>query len=111
VIVEATTQPLPSPTSTPTLRPALGQRTLAPRVAALPSCGELAAALFVVRQYGPRRLWDETETAYRWWHEVGEPLIGSPRFGLTLTLTHTSQTLWLDTPATPVRHWELDTWC
>jgi protein-L-isoaspartate O-methyltransferase len=63
-------------------------------------------APFVVRQYGPRRLWDETEAAYRWWHEVGEPRLGSPRFGLTLT--HTSQTLWLDTPATLVRHWELD---
>lgn len=28
-----------------------------------------------VRQYGPRRLWDEAETAYRWWEAKGRPTI------------------------------------
>lgn len=28
---------------------------------------------YAVRQFGPRRLWDETEVAYRWWQQRGEP--------------------------------------
>lgn len=28
---------------------------------------------YLVRQSGPRRLWDEAETAYRWWQRRGEP--------------------------------------
>jgi protein-L-isoaspartate O-methyltransferase len=28
---------------------------------------------FIVRQHGPRRLWDDAETAYRWWRSQGEP--------------------------------------
>lgn len=52
-----------------------------------------------VRQLGPRRLLDEAEAAYDWWHDQGEP--GMDRFGLTAT--NTRQWLWLDTPATVVR--------
>jgi protein-L-isoaspartate O-methyltransferase len=28
---------------------------------------------YVVRQFGPRRLWDEAEAAYRWWESSGKP--------------------------------------
>ncbi|MDQ3577900.1 MAG: protein-L-isoaspartate(D-aspartate) O-methyltransferase [Actinomycetota bacterium] len=28
---------------------------------------------FIVRQYGPRRLWNEAEAAVRWWQSNGEP--------------------------------------
>lgn len=28
---------------------------------------------YIVRQSGPRRLWDEAETAYHWWQRAGEP--------------------------------------
>ncbi|MGH3798381.1 MAG: methyltransferase domain-containing protein [Pseudonocardiaceae bacterium] len=32
------------------------------------------AGPYPVRQYGPRRLWDEAETAYHWWeHDLGRP--------------------------------------
>ncbi|GAA4545876.1 methyltransferase domain-containing protein [Amycolatopsis samaneae] len=30
-----------------------------------------------VRQFGPRRLWNETESAYRWWVRKGKPAIES----------------------------------
>lgn len=60
-------------------------------------------APFTVRQLGPRRLWDEAVHAYDWWYEHGKP--GPERFGLTVTTT--SQTVWLDTPETAVRTWRL----
>ena len=41
-----------------------------------------------VRQHGPRRLWDEAETAYRWWKNIGEP---SPR-DWEFTITPDNQT-------------------
>ncbi|MFJ6697552.1 methyltransferase domain-containing protein [Streptomyces sp. NPDC091272] len=47
-----------------------------------------------VWQDGPRRLWDEVETAYRWWIDRGEP--DHTRFGLTVTTE--GQFAWLDTP-------------
>jgi protein-L-isoaspartate O-methyltransferase len=53
---------------------------------------------FVVEQYGPRRLWDEVETAHRWWQHAGRP--GRLRFGLTVTTD--AQTIWLDDPGQPV---------
>lgn len=28
---------------------------------------------YIARQCGPRRLWDEVETAYRWWQSQGGP--------------------------------------
>ncbi|UQA91204.1 protein-L-isoaspartate O-methyltransferase family protein [Streptomyces halobius] len=48
-----------------------------------------------VWQSGPRRLWDEVETAYRWWEEQGRPT--HDRFGLTITPE--GQRAWLDDPA------------
>jgi protein-L-isoaspartate O-methyltransferase len=45
-----------------------------------------------VRQYGPRRLWDELEAAYQWWVDAGKP--DHTRFGLTVTSD--GQALWLD---------------
>jgi protein-L-isoaspartate O-methyltransferase len=58
-------------------------------------------APFTVSQIGPRRLWDETEAAYDWWHDHGEPR--SDRFGITITPT--THTVWLDEPTTTVRRW------
>ncbi|MCY0924259.1 methyltransferase domain-containing protein [Streptomyces sp. H27-G5] len=49
---------------------------------------------FVVEQYGPRRLWDETESAYQWWDDEGRP--DRERFGLTVD--RQGQRVWLDTP-------------
>ncbi|MGW0705031.1 methyltransferase domain-containing protein [Streptomyces sp. NPDC002643] len=53
---------------------------------------------FEVYQSGPRQLWDEVETAYRWWEENGRP--GFDRFGLTVTAD--GETVWLDDPENPV---------
>ncbi|WP_455355919.1 hypothetical protein [Streptomyces sp. SYSU K217416] len=54
---------------------------------------------FRVRQYGPRRLWDQVETAHRDWEDLGRPGVG--RHGLTVTANGTA-TAWLDTPAHPL---------
>lgn len=51
-----------------------------------------------VWQSGPRRLWDETEAAYRWWVEQGRP--EHTRFGLTVTPA--GETAWLDESSQPV---------
>ncbi len=40
-------------------------------------------AAYLVRQHGPRRLWDEVEAAHRRWVRAGEPEIA--RHGLTVT--------------------------
>ncbi|MFF7410821.1 methyltransferase domain-containing protein [Streptomyces lydicus] len=48
-----------------------------------------------VWQWGPRRLWDEAEAAYRWWEGKSRP--GHERFGLTVTAE--GQSAWLDDPA------------
>lgn len=47
---------------------------------------------YVVRQYGPRRLWDEAETAYRWWQQRGEPPLSAWRW----TITPDRQSITLD---------------
>ncbi|MFJ6570062.1 protein-L-isoaspartate(D-aspartate) O-methyltransferase [Streptomyces sp. NPDC091292] len=47
-----------------------------------------------VWQSGPRRIWNEAESAYRWWTEKGKP--GYDRFGLTVTAE--GQSAWLDDP-------------
>lgn len=47
-----------------------------------------------ITQYGPRRLWDELETAYDWWMNSGRP--SRDRFGLAVTPD--GQTFWLDNP-------------
>lgn len=52
-----------------------------------------------IRQHGPRRLWDELETAYQWWIDARRP--DHDRFGMTVTKT--GQDIWLDSPANPVR--------
>lgn len=49
-----------------------------------------------VEQYGPRRLWDEVEHAFRRWRELGRPV--RERFGLTVT-DDGHETVWLDNPA------------
>ncbi len=54
--------------------------------------------VFEVTQYGPRRLWDEVEDAYRWWWDAGTP--ERTRFGVTVTPTR--QYVWLDDPAREV---------
>ncbi|MGW4726032.1 hypothetical protein [Streptomyces sp. NPDC004291] len=53
---------------------------------------------FVVHQSGPRRLWDETEAAHRWWSGRGRP--GFERFGLTAGPRST--VAWLDDESCPV---------
>lgn len=54
---------------------------------------------FRVFQLGPRKLWDEAEAAYDWWHDQGEPTMD--RFGLHI---HDGRRwLWLDEPDNVVR--------
>ncbi|GAB3119267.1 methyltransferase domain-containing protein [Streptomyces calidiresistens] len=53
------------------------------------------APAYPVVQYGPRRLWDELESAWRWWDARGRP--GFDRFGLTVSADG-SHTVWLDDP-------------
>jgi protein-L-isoaspartate O-methyltransferase len=38
---------------------------------------------FRVRQFGPRRLWNAAETAYRWWQERGEPPLSAWEWTIT----------------------------
>ncbi|WP_246257152.1 methyltransferase domain-containing protein [Amycolatopsis anabasis] len=47
---------------------------------------------FAVRQYGPRRLWDEAEVAYRWWQKRGEPPLSAWRW----TISPDRQSITLD---------------
>ncbi|QSY49168.1 MULTISPECIES: methyltransferase domain-containing protein [Streptomyces] len=49
---------------------------------------------YEVEQYGPRRLWDEVEAAYRRWEGYGRP----DRDRAGLTVDRTGQYLWLDSP-------------
>ncbi|MFI7238826.1 hypothetical protein [Streptomyces cyaneofuscatus] len=49
---------------------------------------------YAVVQYGPRKLWDEAEAAYRTWDALGRP--SRDRAGLSVT-AH-GQEVWLDTP-------------
>lgn len=53
---------------------------------------------FETEQYGPRRLWDETESAYRRWVDLGRP----PRDRFGLTATARGQRVWLDEPGRPI---------
>ncbi|MER7771608.1 methyltransferase domain-containing protein [Kitasatospora sp. NPDC096140] len=53
---------------------------------------------YEVVQSGPRSLWDEVRSAWRWWDDRGRP--GFERFGLTVTPD--GQTVWLDSPDAPV---------
>ncbi|MER6663255.1 ATP-grasp peptide maturase system methyltransferase [Amycolatopsis japonica] len=58
----------------------------------------------MVRQGGPRRLWDEVEKAHAEWTELGQP--ERARFGLTVSRGH--HVAWLDEPHGP-HHWTLAT--
>ncbi|MCX4676620.1 protein-L-isoaspartate(D-aspartate) O-methyltransferase [Streptomyces sp. NBC_01433] len=60
---------------------------------------EPGASKYLVVQSGPRRLWDETEAAYRWWERQGRPDFG--RFGLTVDSRGDHP--WLDTPDNPLQ--------
>lgn len=55
-----------------------------------------------VREWGPRRLWEEIECLYEEWRSVGAP--PPERFGLTVTPRE--QFVWLDEPAGRI-HWTL----
>ncbi|MFD7164150.1 methyltransferase domain-containing protein [Streptomyces violascens] len=59
---------------------------------------EPARTEYEVVQSGPRSLWDEVETAWRWWDTQGRP--GFDRFGLTVGPG--GQSVWLDTPGNHV---------
>ncbi|MGH3514129.1 MAG: methyltransferase domain-containing protein [Pseudonocardiaceae bacterium] len=50
---------------------------------------------FLIRQKGIRRLWDEAESAYRWWIDQGKPV--GPDWVWTITPEH--QTIHLGAPA------------
>lgn len=38
---------------------------------------------FLIRQFGPRKLWDEVEGAYHWWVDSGSPAADQWRFTVT----------------------------
>ncbi|MFZ0118549.1 MAG: methyltransferase domain-containing protein [Pseudonocardiaceae bacterium] len=52
----------------------------------------------VIKQWGPRRLWDEVEVAYQWWVSEGRP--SHDRFGISVGPG--GQLVWLDDPSRPV---------
>ena len=49
---------------------------------------------YAVRQHGPRRLFDELESAFTWWEGADRP--AHARFGITVTPG--GQSLWMDSP-------------
>ncbi|MGQ0778685.1 MAG: hypothetical protein ACT4NY_30445 [Pseudonocardiales bacterium] len=57
---------------------------------------------YLVRQYGPQRLWDRVEQAATFWNDEGRP--SYERFGITAT-PH-GQHVWYDHPEGP-RRWPL----
>ena len=57
---------------------------------------------FLVRQSGPRRLWDRVEKAHEFWQHAGRP--NYDRFGITAHVTE--QYVWYDHPDSPYR-WHL----
>lgn len=59
---------------------------------------EPESAEYAVRQHGPRRLFTELESAYRWWVDADKP--SHTRFGVTVT-PH-GQQVWLGTPGNAV---------
>lgn len=56
-----------------------------------------AAGDHTIRQGGPARLWDQMETAYQQWQQIGRPT--RDRFGLTID--NGRHTIWLDQPDSP----------
>ncbi len=55
-----------------------------------------------IRQGGPARLWNQVETAYQQWQQIGRPT--RDRFGLTID--NGQHTIWLDHPDSP-HQWAL----
>ncbi|WP_406286327.1 methyltransferase domain-containing protein [Embleya sp. NBC_00896] len=55
-------------------------------------------AVFAVRQYGPRRLWDEVAAAWTWWDSAHRP--GLDRFGVSVRPDGT-QIVWHGSPGGP----------
>ncbi|WP_406639218.1 protein-L-isoaspartate O-methyltransferase family protein [Amycolatopsis sp. WGS_07] len=51
-----------------------------------------------VRQYGPRQLWEDAATAWRWWQRADRP--DRQRYGVTVD--HAGQRCWLDDPSNPL---------
>lgn len=59
---------------------------------------EKGRTAYPVVQSGPRKLWEELETAWRWWDRQDRPGFG--RFGLTVD--DEGERVWLDSPDRPV---------
>jgi len=57
-----------------------------------------ADGIHKVAYEGPLQLWEDLDTAYRWWLDAGRP--DHTRFGLTVTPA--GQTFWLDSPDNPL---------
>ncbi len=56
-----------------------------------------AEGTYTIRQGGPARLWDQVETAYQQWRQIGRPT--RDRFGLTVD--NAQHVTWLDFPDSP----------
>jgi hypothetical protein len=50
-----------------------------------------AGGPYQIRQHGPRRLWNEIETAYQWWSDHGKPPLS--RWRLTISSDQQTTTL------------------
>ncbi len=64
--------------------------------ASLTLCGDGGDG-YEVRQAGPRRLWNEVDTALRWWHHIGCPTVEQ----WTYTVTDARQAIHPDTTRNP----------
>ena len=58
----------------------------------------LEVGQYPVRQHGPRRLWDEIETAHRWWVEHDRPTYSE--YGITVGPDR--QVVWFHHPDQPL---------
>lgn len=61
----------------------------------------IATGEYPVGQFGPRALWAEAERAHAWWVNRRRP--DQTRFGLSIT--NTTQQVWLDEPGNIIRAW------
>ncbi|MQY07441.1 hypothetical protein ACRB68_55410 [Actinomadura sp. RB68] len=61
------------------------------------------AADYDVVQHDDRNLWDELESAYRWWPACGRP--GRDRYDLTVTPDHSR--IWLDHTGRLIACWPI----
>jgi protein-L-isoaspartate O-methyltransferase len=53
---------------------------------------------YTVRQAGPRRLWNEAESAYRWWQQAGQPSVEAWEFLITPDRQHDRLTIQTASP-------------